>query len=154
MVSKSKAMNISFIVLIQVLVERTVFSVNVGIIKTINYNLEKLNPLREYTTIMLDLPKEPKPKRKRPLHKSKKKKQRPQQNQQTVKTEYHRPLVIGDRPKIKHMKPKHVNKRPKYRHNDPSNGARPRPTPSIKSTLQVPVKLQVSELIDSLSGKI
>ena len=154
MVSKSKAMNLSFLVLILVLVERTVFSINVGLIKTVNYNLEKLNPLRDYTTIMLDLPREPKPKRKRPLPKSKKKRQQPQPNQQTVKNEYHRPLVIGDRPKIKHMKPKHVNKRPKYRHNDPSNGARPRPTPSIKSTLQVPVKRQVSELIDQINKEI
>ena len=71
-------MHVIIYLVMLVLVSQTLTS-NVRLIKTVNYNLEKLNPLREYTTIMLDLPKPPpqKPKRQRPRSKPKKKRPRP-----------------------------------------------------------------------------
>ena len=85
-----------------VLVSQTLTS-NVRLIKTVNYNLEKLNPLREYTTIKLDLPKPhpPKPKRQRPRSKPKKKRPHPKPKYKNIKDAYHKPLVINNVPKYK-----------------------------------------------------
>jgi hypothetical protein len=49
-------MQVTLHIVLLVLVTQTLTR-NIRLIKTVNYNLEKLNPLKEYATIMLDLPK-------------------------------------------------------------------------------------------------
>ena len=100
------------VMLVLVVVSQTLTS-NVRLIKTVNSNLEKLNPLREYTTIKLDLPKPhpPKPKRQTPRSKPKKKRPHPKPKHKKVKDAYHKPLVINNMPKYKKKIPIQRNKK-------------------------------------------
>jgi hypothetical protein len=138
-----------------VLVSQTL-TTNVRLIKTVNYNLEKLNPLREYTTIMLDLPKpHPQtPKRQRPRAKPKKKRPNPKPNHKKVKDAYHKPLVIGNVPKYKKKRSMLRNKKQKLRKPTgrlQTRDSNPWPKPKV---LNYADKVQVSEIVEQINKEL
>ena len=85
---------------------------NVGFINTVNYNLEMLNPLRDYTTIKLDLPKQtrPKPRKKRPIKSPKKKIRRPYSKNYNAKPSAKGEMLEAKRKRENHKYTKPTNK--------------------------------------------
>ena len=108
-----KLQTVTLYCLLIMFIGRHSFATNIGLIKVVNYNLEKLNPLRKYTTIKLDIPKQtiPRPKKRRPLKKYEKKRKVPTSG----KNGFHKPVVIGRTDVELGRKSKRNDKRPKQK---------------------------------------
>ena len=143
-----KLQTVTLYCLLIMFIGRHSFATNIGLIKVVNYNLEKLNPLRKYTTIKLDIPKQtiPRPKKRRPPKKYEKKRK--------VATSgtngFHNPVVIGRTDVELGRKSKRNVKRPRQKATATPQAIK---LNHLKKT-ETPIYFRISELVKEIDKEM